>query len=51
MVKEGAKKTEGIETLDKDHLNEVNLSDNAMDDLEKIYREFGAVTEKDTIYR
>ena len=38
MVKEGAKKTEGIETLDAKPLDEVNLSDDAMDDLEKILR-------------
>ena len=36
MVKEGAKKTEGIEALDQKPLDEVNLSDDPMDDLEKI---------------
>ena len=38
MVKEGAKKTEGIETLEAKPLDEVNLSDDPMDDLEKILR-------------
>jgi len=33
-----AKKTEGIETLDAKPLDEVNLSDDPMDDLEKILR-------------
>ena len=38
MVKEGAKKTEGLEALDQKPLDEVNLSDDPMDDLEKILR-------------